>query len=139
MPELYDHVLSLEAYAVRLAMSLMGIAHERRTVDDRPAERPPSRDALAVAPAGTIPVLVDGGAILTGVPAILRHLARTCDHERVWYPEAAATEIESWLDQADGPLSAVSRARDVGLFGAPGDAVAQAARPGGPFACSRTT
>lgn len=103
MPELHDHILSLECYAARLMLKLCGIEATRRT--------------LRFEPGVTVPVYVDGIVSVKGAIPILRHLAAT-DLPR-W--RAADPEVARWLAFAEGPLAAVSEARNIRLFDAPGD------------------
>jgi glutathione S-transferase len=116
LPELYDHILSDGCYTVRLALSLLHIEATRKTVDYVPSRTPRSTAALAVTPAGDIPVFIDGGLVLTDITAILHHLA-------AGHPEWRAGDpaVERWVDFAAGPLAALSAARLVSLFAAPGD------------------
>jgi glutathione S-transferase len=116
LPELYDHILCDGCYTVRLALALMALPASRRTVDYVPARTPRSLAALAVNPAGDIPVLVDGDTVLTELAPILNHLAAGRSEWRSTDPDVAR-----WLAFAAGPLSALSEARLATLFAAPGD------------------
>lgn len=119
MPELYDHILSLEAYTIRLALAVTGMACERRTVAWNPALAIPAPDVVGLNPAGTLPVYVDATGLLAVVPDILRVLATQAD--ATWWPAATDDVIALWLDMAAGPLAVVSQARSARLFGATGD------------------
>jgi len=86
---LYGSRESGHSYKVKLALSLMGLAHEYRSVDltlDR-RDRPP--DFREVSRYGEVPVLVIDGEPIVQSNAILMHLARTtgrlrgeCDPDR---------------------------------------------------------
>ena len=126
MPELYDHILSLEAYTIRLALAVTGIACERRTVAWNPAQAIPAPDVVALNPAGTLPVYMGAAGPLVGVPDILRVVAAQAD--ATWWPAATDDVIARWVEVAAGPLATVSQARSARLFGAAGDlAVLQSA------------
>jgi glutathione S-transferase len=122
LPELYDHVLSDGCYTIRLALKLLGVAHDAKTVDYAPAREPASEAVVALSPSGELPVFVDGALVLSNVATILRHLQATCDSGGTKWPRSA--EVERWIDFAMGPLDALSRARRVTLFGAAGDRAA---------------
>jgi glutathione S-transferase len=119
LPELYDHILSDQCYAVRLMLGLLGVNVTRKTVDYNPAHDPPSAGVLSLNPAGDLPVMVDGNLILTDVPAILVYLAQRHDPAGLW--GAADAEVKRWLMFSAGPLSALHEARGVTLFSAAGD------------------
>ncbi len=75
-PILYGNRESGHSYKVRLALTLLGIEHDYRTVDlDLPREQRRA-DFRAVSPYGEIPVLVDDGVPLAQSNAILLHIAR---------------------------------------------------------------
>jgi glutathione S-transferase len=89
------------AYNVRKVLWLLdelGLAYEQedwgrghRTTDDP--------GFLALNPLGTVPVLVDGGAVLRESHVILRYLARREGAERL-YPRdpLGAARVEQWMD-----------------------------------------
>ena len=60
--------------------------------------------------------------------AILSYLARTYDPDGTWLPHDQIGAITTWLVFAGGPLAAVSAARAMTLFDAPGDRDAMVAR-----------
>ena len=86
---LYGNRESGHSYKVKLALTLLGLEHEYRSVDlmvER-ANRPP--DFREVSRYGEVPVLVTDGEPLVQSDAILMHLARTtgrlrgeCDPDR---------------------------------------------------------
>jgi glutathione S-transferase len=76
LPLLYGSRESGHAYKVKLALTLLGVAHEYREIDLRvaPSQRRP--DFLRVSPYGEVPVFVDGEHVLAQSNAILLYLAR---------------------------------------------------------------
>ena len=61
---LYDYWRSSAAYRVRIALEFKGLEYEQVAVDLRAgAQRAP--EFLALNPQGLVPVLEDGGAVLT--------------------------------------------------------------------------
>jgi glutathione S-transferase len=97
---LYDYVLSGSCYKVRLLAALLDVAHETVAVDFYPGQEHRQPDFLALNPAGTLPVLVDGDVVLTETQAILAYLAMNHDPTDLWFPrEDAATlaELMQWL------------------------------------------
>lgn len=116
---LHDHPLSGHAHRVRLFLSLLGLSHERVTVD-LPARAQKRPEFLAMNPFGQIPVLEIDGHILADSNAILVYLARTRDRARTWLPEDALTaaRIQQWLSAAAGPLvNGPAAARVIRLYG----------------------
>jgi glutathione S-transferase len=122
MIRLYDFDLSGNAYKVRNLLSLLGVAHERVTVNLLAgAQRTP--DFLALNPFGQVPVLVDGDVVVRDSSAILVYLGRKFGGGE-WLPVDAEGEarVQEWLATAstvvaDGP----AHARLIELFGAEGD------------------
>ncbi len=97
---LYDYVLSGSCYKVRLLASLLGVAYESVLVDFYPGNEHRHPDFLALNPAGTLPVLVDGDLVLTETQAILAYLASTKDPSGQWLPKdspADLAKIMQWL------------------------------------------
>jgi len=76
LPILYGNRESGHAYKAKLAMTLLGIAHDYRDVDLEQPREQRRADFRAVSPYGEVPVLVDGGVPLAQSNAILLHLAR---------------------------------------------------------------
>ena len=76
LPILYGSRESGHAYKVKLALSVLGIAHEYRAVDLHQPHDQRRRDFLDVSPYGEVPVFVDGDVILAQSNAILIHIAR---------------------------------------------------------------
>ncbi len=116
---LYHHELLADAYKVRLLMSLLGLAHERRTVGILPGHGNDVLSYRAMNPAGTVPTLVDGDIVLTRPEAMLIHLAERHDGGGGWLPADAAVRaaVFDWLAFAAGDLRAAEGARLKSIFG----------------------
>lgn len=84
---LYDYILSASCYKVRLMAALLRIKLDLVAVDFHPGREHKGAAMLALNPAGTLPVLVDGALVLTDTGAMLAHLARGTnwrDHDPEW-------------------------------------------------------
>ncbi|MGV3549461.1 glutathione S-transferase family protein [Rhizobium sp.] len=96
--KLYDYILSPSCYKVRLMAAFAGVKPEIHAVDFHPGNEHKSLEMLALNPAGSIPILVDGDLVLTESSAILTYLAATSAPE--WLgsrdPEERA-RIQQWL------------------------------------------
>ncbi|MGZ9114295.1 MAG: glutathione S-transferase family protein [Brevundimonas sp.] len=91
---LFGHPDSGHSYKVKLALTVLGLAHEYREVDvfaPREARRADWREASRF---GEIPVLVDGGEAIVQSDAILLHLART---RRTLGWEVDADRLTEWM------------------------------------------
>lgn len=110
MITLYDVALSGNCQKVRLALSMLGLAHELVPVDFMAGEH--KREAfLELNPLGQVPVLVDGDVLLRDSQAILVYLARQYGGD--WLPDDAADQgrVAQWLSStaneiACGPAAA---------------------------------
>lgn len=118
--KLYHHPLSGHSHRVHLALSLMGLRHELITVDlMKGAHKQPA--FLALNPFGQVPVLDDGGTIVTDSNAILVYLASRYDADRLWLPRDARQQaaVQVWLSLAAGPIAfGPAAARLITVFGA---------------------
>ena len=76
LPILYGSRESGHAYKVKLALSLLDVAHEYRDVDLRVPFAERRSDFRHVSPYGEVPVWIDGSLRLAQSNAILIHLAR---------------------------------------------------------------
>lgn len=97
---LYDYVLSGSAYKARLLLALLKVDYQSIAVDFYPGGDHRKPDFLALNPAGTVPVLVDGDVTLCETQAILAYIARTCDATGIWFPTddpAEFARILQWL------------------------------------------
>ncbi len=108
---LYDYELSADAYTVRLALALLGLAYERRAVDVYPGREHETAEFRALAPLAAVPVLCDGGLVVETAEAILCHLAEVHDPEGVWWPRARRSAVLKWVLFAARSLAAAAAAR----------------------------
>ena len=110
------------AHRALVFAKLAGIAHEAVPVDlAAGAHKVP--EFLAMNPNGQVPVLEDGGVVISDSNAILVYLARTYAPD--WIPDTAVGEanVQRWLTLAAGEIAFGScAARLVTVFGAPLDA-----------------
>lgn len=74
---LYGHPDSGHSYKVRLALTVLELAHEYREVEVFAPREARRADWRKVSRFGEIPVLIDGGKAIVQSDAILLHLART--------------------------------------------------------------
>lgn len=73
-----------------------GLSYELRPVDlSKGQHRTPA--FLALNPSGQIPVLEDGGLVLSESNAILRHICRSRGLD-AWMPPERAAPVDQWLD-----------------------------------------
>lgn len=108
-------------YAVRLLAGLIGIDLVLQAMDVYPGHDADTPAFRTLNPAGTLPVLVDGDAVLTDWQEILAHLALA--HAQQWYP-AGSPSLIGWLGLARDLAASAGAARMIDTFGAPGDAAA---------------
>ncbi|KWB61536.1 glutathione S-transferase family protein [Burkholderia ubonensis] len=118
----YSFPLSGHAHRVRLFLSLLGVPFEVVDVDLAAGEQ--RRPAfLALNPFGQVPVIDDGGVVLSDSNAILVYLAKRYGDAH-WLPDhpAGAAAVQRWLSLAAGPIAVgPAAARLVTVFGAPLD------------------
>ncbi|CDM57556.1 MULTISPECIES: glutathione S-transferase [Rhizobium] len=117
--KLYSHPLSGHSHRARLFLSLIGVDVDVVEVDLAAREHK-SASFLALNPFGQLPVLEDGGVIISDSNAILVYLAKKYAPEG-WLPEepAAAAAVQRWLSVAAGEIAyGPCAARLVTLFGA---------------------
>ena len=84
---LYDYILSASCYKIRLMAALLGVKLDLHAVDFHPGREHKGPAMLALSPAGTLPVLVDGDLVLTDTAAMLTHLAQRTNwlgHDPRW-------------------------------------------------------
>ena len=117
MPKLYDYVLSDGCYKVRLTLRLLGVSYTTQAVDFFPGREHEGDAFRAINPDGTLPVLDDGGEIVTGVETILVYLARK--HDVAWL-----APTDRWLEFASKDMAPLSHARLVSLLALHGDLAA---------------
>ena len=99
---LYDYVLSASCYKIRLMAALLGVPLTLKAVNFHPEKEHKSKAMLALNPAGTLPVLVDDGQVMTDTKQMLRHLAQA---DTRWLDD------DDWLDFADQLNASLGMAR----------------------------
>ena len=94
---LYDFPSSGNCHKIRIMLSLLGLDYETRRINLLKGEQM-SADFLRLNPLHKVPVLDDGGVIITDSAAILIYLARKHGRSDL-YPEDALgmAEIQKWL------------------------------------------
>lgn len=117
--KLYYHPLSGHSHRVRLFLGLIGARHDLVEVDlGTGAHKKP--EFLALNAFGQVPVLDDGGTIVTDSNAILVYLSKKLALTD-WLPEApaAAAAVQKWLSVAAGQIAyGPAAARLITVFGA---------------------
>jgi glutathione S-transferase len=128
--KLYYHPLSGHSHRVRLFLGLIGARHDLVEIDlGTGAHKKP--EFLALNAFGQVPVLDDGGTIVTDSNAILVYLSKKLALTD-WLPEApaAAAAVQKWLSVAAGQIAyGPAAARLVTVFGAafrPDEVIARA-------------
>jgi glutathione S-transferase len=129
---LHRHPLSGHAHRVQLFLSLLGLPVTLVDVDlMKGAHKKPY--FMALNPFGQVPVIDDGGIVVSDSNAILVYLALKYGDEG-WLPRdpAGAAAVQRWLSVAAGPLAfGPAAARLVTVFGAKLDAAEVIARAHG--------
>lgn len=123
MIKLYDYILSADCYKIRLMLALLGQEFESIKVNVHPGRQNQSAEFLSLNPRGRIPVLEDGGLVLSDPIAILTYLALRYDGKRKWLPDDAAVsgQIMMWLAFSGAELDRISQIRTNAVTGAGGD------------------
>jgi glutathione S-transferase len=119
--KLYRHALSGHAHRAELALSLLGLPHERIDVD-LAGRKHKTAAFLARHPFGQLPLLEDDGHFVWDSTAILVYLATKFDATGRWLPHDAAgrAAVQAWLSVASGLIAfGPAAARLVTVFGAP--------------------
>lgn len=121
MLELFDYVLSTDAYKARLLLAFLGVPYSARSVEFYPAREHRSDWFLKINPRGEVPVLADGGAYIQDAQGVLEYLAKRYDPLDVWYPRDDSSligQISMWLSFADAltPTAAAARLHDAFLY-----------------------
>lgn len=120
--KLYDYILSPSCYRVRLMAALAGVRLDLRPVDFHPGREHKGAELMALNPAGTIPILTDGGLVLTESTAMLVYLAAGAAPE--WLGEdtpAKRAQVEQWLSFAGRLTRSAGAARLHDMLHMPGD------------------
>ena len=99
-PVLCDYVLGASCYKIRLFASLLAIELEIKAIDFHPGREHKTIAFRALNPAGTLPVLICDGLVLTESSAMLVYFARRWGERGRWSgddtPERAA-QVQGWL------------------------------------------
>ena len=114
MITLYDYILSVNCYKVRLLLSLLELDYTSVPIDFYPGWEHKGQEFRKINRLGHIPVIDDGGFVLRDSHAILVYLASAYDPTHRWYPVDEARllgETASWLLFAEGTTSTASAAR----------------------------
>lgn len=123
--KLYDYVLSPSCYKVRLMAALAGFKLTIRPVDFHPGREHKSDAIMALNPAGTIPILVDGDLVLTESSAMLIYLAALAAPGWLGGTSAAdRARVEQWLAFSPRLTAACGGARLHDMLLMPGDITA---------------
>ncbi|WP_064713026.1 glutathione S-transferase family protein [Rhizobium bangladeshense] len=96
--KLYDYILSPSCYKIRLMAAILGVKLDIRPVDFHPGFEHRGPELLALNPAGSIPILVDGELVLTESSAMLAFLAAQSGPD--WLGRDAPQEtarVQQWL------------------------------------------
>lgn len=120
--KLYDYVLSPSCYKVRLMAALAGVELTIRPVDFHPGGEHRGLELLALNPAGAIPILEDGGVLLTESSAMLVYIASTAAPR--WLGDGGAganARIQQWLSFSHRLTSTLGAARLHEMLLRPGD------------------
>jgi glutathione S-transferase len=123
MIKLHDYILSADCYKIRLMLALLGQEFEPVKVNVHPGRQNQSAEFLSLNPRGRIPLLDDGGLVLSDPIAILTYLALRYDGMRKWLPDDAAIsgQIMMWLAFSGAELDRISQIRTNAVTGAGGD------------------
>lgn len=117
----YDYVLSPNCYKARLLAALTGQKLTQQALDVYPGNAHKQPEFLALNPAGTVPVLVEGDLVLTDSAAILVYLAKRAGG---WLgedtPEGAAL-LQNWLAFAQRLSDSLGLARLHDMLNLPAD------------------
>lgn len=127
--KLYSHPLSGHVHRARLFLSLLGLEHEVVDVDLLKGEHK-TPEFLALNSFGQLPVLDDGGVVVSDSNAILVYLAKR-EGRADWLPEDArsAAAVQRWLSVAAGEVAyGPAAARIAALFKRTGDTAEMVAR-----------
>lgn len=125
-PTLYNFDLDEDCYRVRLVAGCLGVGLTLHTVTMYPGRDHLSDGMLALNPQGRLPVLQDGGLILTQPGAIALHLAGVHAPGHPLLPDdpEVRARMADWMLFAARDLGVAAAARVCAMFDAPGDLAA---------------
>jgi glutathione S-transferase len=119
---LYDYILSPSCYKARLMAALTGLKLTLRAVDFHPGVEHRGPELLALNPAGSIPILVDGDLVLTESSAILVYIAGNAAPAWLGTGEpSTAARIQQWLAFSSRLTASLGGARLHEMLHRPGD------------------
>lgn len=121
MLTLYDFELSAQCYAVRLLLGFLGLRYDVVPIDVFPGNELHSDAFLALNPAATVPLVIDGPQLLSELPEILAYLVTLTPEGAAWAPSDAASGIERHLALAEGLEKTALAARWALTISAPAD------------------
>lgn len=117
--QLYSTPFSGHCHRVILLLNMLNLPFE---VKEAQAEVRKSAEFLQLNPLGQIPVLIDGGNVITDSNAILVYLVKRYAPDSHWLPEDSlkAADVQKWLSRAAGEVRfGPASARMVKQFSAP--------------------
>lgn len=122
---LYDYILSPGCYKARLMAALTGLELTLRAVDFHPGAEHRGPELLALNPAGSIPILVDGDLVLTESAAILVYISGKAAPAWLGNGQPATNaRIQQWLSFSARLTASLGGARLHEMLHRPGDIVA---------------
>jgi glutathione S-transferase len=122
-PQITLHGSELSGHTHRVELLLRALKLHYRFVPTPPEVRRSQR-FLSLNPLGQVPVLLDGGIVLSDSNAILVYLAKRYGAGSTWLPEdpVAAANVQRWLSIAAGEVAyGPNAARLMVIRGVPGD------------------
>jgi glutathione S-transferase len=118
--KLYDFELSADCYKVRLLLAILGLSYEVVPIDVFPGREHERDWFLKLSPEGELPVLEDGGMVVTGATSALIYLAEKFEAGGRWLampPNPAHAEATALLAIAARLAASAGRARLAVNFG----------------------
>lgn len=122
--KLYDYVLSPSCYKVRLMAALSAVPLELRPVDFHPGAEHREPELLALNPAGSLPILVDGDLVLTESLAMLVYLAARSAPPWLGANLEETARLQQWLAFSHRLTASLGSARLHEMLVRPGDIAA---------------
>lgn len=126
--KLYRMAVSGHCHRVELMLSLLGLPHEMAEVNLLQGEHRRA-EHLALNPLGQVPVIVDGGTVLSDSTAILVYLVQRYAPGSAWMPQdpVGQAQVQRWFSLAAGLLApGVAAPRFAAITGRPVSEAAQA-------------
>lgn len=103
--KLYRSIISGHAHRAELFLSLLDLQYETIDIDLRAGQQK-SEEFLKLNPFGQVPVIDDGGTVVSDSNAILVYLAHKYGGEQ-WLPRdpVGASNVQRWLSVASGEIA----------------------------------